>query len=88
MTNWGSFSAKGILQDLCQRGIGWDDAIPPEVAEEWKGWVEELHLLNSISIRRCLKPPDFGEAITAQLHHFADASEKGYGAVTYLLLPL
>ena len=48
--------------------------------------MEELHLLNSISIRRCLKPPDFGEAITAQLHHFADASEKGYGAVTYLLL--
>ena len=28
------FSAKGILQDLCQRGIGWDDAIPPVVAEE------------------------------------------------------
>ncbi|KAL3979219.1 Rab5 GDP/GTP exchange factor [Sarotherodon galilaeus] len=80
------FTAKRILQDLCQRGIGWDDAIPSAVAEEWKSWVEELHLLNNISIGRCLKPPDFGETTTAQLHHFADASEKGYGAVTYLLL--
>ncbi|KAK0138081.1 hypothetical protein N1851_025745 [Merluccius polli] len=34
---------------------------------------------------RCLKPLDFGEVTTAQLHHFCDASEDGYGAVAYLL---
>ncbi|KAL2077938.1 hypothetical protein ACEWY4_025623 [Coilia grayii] len=79
------FTAKRILQDLCQRGIGWDDPAPSAVAQEWRDWVEELHLLDNISIRRCLKPPDFGELATAQLHHFADASEKGYGVVTYLL---
>ncbi len=28
----------------------------------------------------------FGEVASAQLHHFADASENGYGTVTYLLL--
>ncbi|KAL7871628.1 hypothetical protein SRHO_G00066110 [Serrasalmus rhombeus] len=80
------FTAKKILQGLCQRGIGWDDTIPSIVAQEWKDWVGELSLLDNLSIRRCLKPPDFGETTTAQLHHFADASEKGYGAVTYLLL--
>ncbi|KAL2083668.1 hypothetical protein ACEWY4_021441 [Coilia grayii] len=80
------FTAKRILQDLCQRGIGWDDPAPSAVAQEWRDWVEELRLLDNISIRRCLKPPDFGELATAQLHHFADASEKGYSAVTYLLL--
>ena len=24
-------------------------------------WVKELHLLNGFSVRRCFKPPDFGE---------------------------
>ncbi|XP_043958763.1 uncharacterized protein LOC122823332 [Gambusia affinis] len=80
------FIAKRILQDLCQKGIGWDDAIPEAVAQEWKSWLEELQLLDKLSIKRCLKSTDFGKAITAQLHHFADASEKGYGVVTYLLL--
>ena len=28
----------------------------------------------------------FEEVTSAQLHHFADASEDGYGTVTYLLL--
>ena len=35
---------------------------------------------------RCLKPLEFGDVITAQLHNFCDASEEGYGTVTYLLL--
>ena len=35
---------------------------------------------------RCLKPHDFGPPVYARLHHFADASESGYGTVTYLRL--
>jgi len=33
---------------------------------------------------RCLKPTDFGEVITTQLHYFADASDQSYGIVTYI----
>ena len=33
---------------------------------------------------RCYKPVEFGEIKSAQLHHFADASERGYGTVSYL----
>ena len=80
------FTAKKILQDLCRKGLGWDDIIPASTAQEWMDWVKELHLLEGFCIRRCLKPPDFGEVTSAQLHHFADASEEGYGTVTYLLL--
>lgn len=29
------FTAKRILQDLCQKGLGWDDSIPALVAQEW-----------------------------------------------------
>lgn len=80
------FTAKRILQDLCRNRLGWDDVIPAAVAQEWRDWLKELHQLEGFSIRRCLKPLNFGEAATAQLHHFADASEEGYGTVTYLLL--
>ena len=33
-----------------------------------------------------MKREQFGEIASAQLHHFADASEDGYGTVSYLLL--
>ena len=33
---------------------------------------------------RCLQPPGFGNVVCSELHHFSDASEQGYGAVSYL----
>lgn len=33
---------------------------------------------------RCIKPKDFGEPTSFQLHHFSDSSEVGYGTVSYL----
>ncbi|XP_039548042.1 uncharacterized protein LOC120493481 [Pimephales promelas] len=79
-------SAKRILQDLCRKDLGWDDLIPDLSAQEWRGWLKELWQLEKFEVDRCLKPMDFGEVISAQLHHFADACESGYGTVTYLLL--
>ncbi len=38
------------------------------------------------SVLRCIKPKDFGQLTSAQLHHFSDASEGGYGTVSYLRL--
>lgn len=42
--------------------------------------------MESYRIDRCIKPKDFGEIASAQLHNFCDASETGYGVVTYLRL--
>lgn len=78
--------AKIILQQLCKKGLGWDDPIPSAAAQEWIRWLEDLSQLEQFHVTRCLKPSDFGEVIMAQLHHFTDASEEGYGVVTYLLL--
>ncbi len=41
-------------------------------------------MLSEFKVHRCIKPMDFGNPIHAQLHHFSDASEAGYGTVTYL----
>ena len=78
--------AKAVLQDLCRRGLGWDEAIPEESLKCWKEWLSELPRLEEFSIDHCIKPYGFGKISASQLHHFSDASQVGYGAVTYLRL--
>ena len=77
-------NAKLILQDLCRNKYGWDDKIPDEFLYRWQAWLQELPKLEQVTIDRCFKSPDLGEITSCQLHHFSDASQQGYGAVTYL----
>ncbi|KAK3737868.1 hypothetical protein QZH41_019749, partial [Actinostola sp. cb2023] len=35
---------------------------------------------------KCFKPKDFGRIVNTELHHFSDASTKGYGQCSYLRL--
>ncbi len=74
-----------ILQDLCRLKIGWDDDLPEQVKQKWTDWLNGLHQLEEFKVSRCNKPADFGEAVVAQLHHFADASEDTYSTASYLL---
>ena len=76
--------AKAILQDLCRKKLGWDDPIPEEETQRWRKWLHELPKLEQFSVNRCFKPSEFGEIDSRQLHHFSDASQEGYGAVSYL----
>ncbi|XP_068729037.1 uncharacterized protein [Montipora capricornis] len=76
-------SAKKLIQDLCKQGLSWDEEIKEEEAIRWKKWLSELPKLSQISLARCLKPADFGVADVTELHHFADASQIAYGAVSY-----
>ncbi|XP_078357279.1 uncharacterized protein LOC144642164 [Oculina patagonica] len=77
-------NAKLILQDLCRNKYGWDDKIPDEYLQRWQAWLQELPKLEQLTIQRCFKSPDLGEIASCQLHHFSDASQQAYGAVTYL----
>ena len=52
----------------------------------WQRWLNELALLDTFNINKSFAPKDFGEITAAQLHHFCDASEVGYGLVSYLRL--
>ena len=78
--------AKALLQDLCRKNLGWDDPISDEDHTRWRNWLSELPKLEDLKVNRCFKPTHFGEVASSQLHHFADASQYAYGAVTYLRL--
>ena len=76
--------AKAILQDLCRKGLGWDDQIPELSKKKWEAWLRELPKLEQFELPRCFKSPDFSDVTQRELHHFSDASSQGYGAVSYL----
>ncbi|KAJ8388711.1 hypothetical protein AAFF_G00131200 [Aldrovandia affinis] len=79
-----TLSGKCILQELCRRGIGWDDPLPEDLSPRWEEWKNGLQKLKEVSIPRCYRPQDFGKTVTTELHHFSDASNVGYGTCSYL----
>ena len=75
---------RSLLQELCRKGLEWDDVMSLEDLQTWQSWLKDLHKLESLGFDRCFKPTDFGEIVSTQLHTFSDASHVGYGAVSYL----
>lgn len=76
--------AKRIIQELCR--VGWDSEITSDLAKRWETWVGALGQLGDLNISRCYKPKEFRKVYKSQLNHFCDASEIGYGTVSYLRL--
>ena len=77
-------SFKKILQELYKSNFSWDDADSDDYIVEWEKWKKELQLLENLKMERCFKPSKFGKVIDCSLHHFSDASQDGYGQMTYL----
>ena len=86
--------AKQLLQDLCRVNLEWDDPIPPEHKVRLERWMADLpklpkffgNLGRSANVERCVKPAGFDLFSSSQMHHFPDASEIGFGSVSYLRL--
>ena len=75
-----------FLQELCRKKLDWDDVISEKDKKKWKTWLNDLPQLEKVVINRCLKPANFGKITSRQIHNFSDASQVGYGALTYLRL--
>ena len=73
---------KLLLRHLNDRE--WDETVSEEEITRWKAWLMSLEKLEGLAIPRCLKPPDVKGELKYELHHFADASQLAYGAVSYL----
>ena len=75
-------TAKKILQQIS--GGGWDDPVPSEVLDQWRGWCDQLACLRLLEVPRCIKPVELGVIADYELHLFSDASFSGYGCCAYL----
>ncbi|KAI3351066.1 hypothetical protein L3Q82_005633 [Scortum barcoo] len=78
--------AKIILQETCRRGTDWDDPLSDELRPKWEQWRSDLVHLDKVTISRTYAPAGFGKVSKTELHHFSDASLKGYGQCSYLRL--
>ena len=65
---------KQILQKVTATKRGWDDRLPTELHREWDSWLSELDQVSEMQIPRIMRP----SGATCELHHFCDASLKGY----------
>ena len=74
--------AKLINQELCILKTDWDDQIPSEILPRWQQWISELQDSDEYSLPRCFKPSFNYHQV--EIHHFSDASEIGYGLVSFI----
>ncbi|XP_067948721.1 uncharacterized protein [Watersipora subatra] len=76
---------KQLLQACTSSKEPWDQPISCDLLDDWNAWVFELQKLETVKVPRCIKPPCMVSP-RYELHHFSDASLKGYAACTYLRL--
>jgi hypothetical protein len=69
---------KQILQELCVMINDWDDPLPEDIRARWERWRNDLTFLRDVRVNRCFTG-DLQTIVQAELHHFSDASNKGYG---------
>ena len=74
--------AKIMLQEFWNQGYEWDEKVEDEMANCTQNWFSQLPCLNEVKAPQCLtklQPVKCQEVVT-----FADASQQGYRAVSYL----
>lgn len=74
---------KCLLQQLWLSGLDWDDPASPHIEKEWLKFASQLKLLADIKINRFVLSEN---PIRYSIAGFSDASERGYGAVIYLIV--
>lgn len=75
-------TAKMFIQELWQTKLEWDEALPTTLHTRWMTFRTELEQLNNLEISRHVFEGHISS--NTQIHAFADASEKAYGAVVYI----
>ncbi|XP_060084706.1 uncharacterized protein LOC132563968 [Ylistrum balloti] len=76
--------AKKIFQSESKMNKGWDDDMEARIKHSWLKWLQELPKLQELKVDRCILPMNFGCNVKLELHHFYDASQEAYRAVSFI----
>ena len=77
---------KILFQSFCQKKFEWDTPLPESAWKRWNRWLQDLKDVQQVLVPRCVYA-GLEEGVTSyDIHGFADASEKEYCAVVYLVL--
>ncbi|GFV90459.1 uncharacterized protein TNCV_50341 [Trichonephila clavipes] len=72
-----------FIEEIWKLKLKWDENVPKDILNQVKKWLEQLPILASIKISRCLNLSSNGiKRLT--LHVFCDASKKAYAACVFL----
>ena len=74
--------AKCLIQTLWRKNKGWEEPLDEEDQSVWEDWLDDPAKPSEFKLPRCFCVDTCPETLI-QLHVFADASEKGFGAVCY-----
>ena len=74
---------KKILQQLCTQNVKWDEPVSKKVLEDSEKWKASVKQLSDVNIDRWFRKKDYKKIKHCHIHQFSDASETGYGVVTY-----
>ena len=74
-------TGKILFQNITKGKLEWDDQLPTDIMDEWKNWSNDLHLVNELTLPRCVN-----KLLSAkfELVGFCDASIQAYSAVIYI----
>ena len=76
---------KMMFQKLCKDGKDWDELVDAELNHQWLTTLSDLRQIGRMSFKRCYAEGLNGDKVkSVQLHCFADASERAFGAVVYM----
>ena len=64
----------------CDKTLGWDDVLTPDLKREWRNICRQVNLTPKIEVDRFIGPRDG----TYQLYSFTDSSHAIYGTVIYI----
>ncbi|XP_032791625.2 uncharacterized protein LOC116928633 [Daphnia magna] len=65
--------------------IGWDERLSTTIRDKWRKWADELPLLNTLTIPRCIfSKSHYKGTNSITIHVFSDASASAFGAIAYM----
>ena len=80
---------KILFQEAWKSDSDWDEELPAELADRWRGAISDMFRVSEIRIPRCYCPNEDANPIQGvDLHGFSDASLAAYGACVYLKFTL